>query len=169
MRSKNLAVILHRLTEGSRTHKRSVELGTCPLVRKLTIKPSSSLHAIKLPIHWESLYFQDCLIWLYFSMGNKLSKTPREMQILPKEGIQRAAEKKRKKWGERWNSRSQRTDGFSSSKATQKKYMKSEIPQGREKMWNLQKSQESRRYTVSNPCCFFSCPSRVKELANIAQ
>ena len=58
----------------------------------------------------------------------------------------------------------QRTGGFSSSEATQRKYMKSDIPQGREKIWKLQKSQESRRYTVSDPCCFFSCPSRVKEL-----
>lgn len=96
-------------------------------------------------------------------MGNKVSKTPREMQIFLKEGIQRVAEKKRKNRG-RGETQEAKEQMPSAAAKPQRKYMKSEIPQGREKMWNPQMSQESRRYTVSNPCCFFSCPSRVKEL-----
>ena len=67
-------------------------------------------------------------------MGNKLPQTAREMQILPNEVIQRAAEKKIKNGvrGETQEAKEQMASA--AAKPHRKKYMKSEIPQGREKM-----------------------------------
>lgn len=59
--------------------------------------PTSSQDTVEFSISHESLYFKDCLIWLYLSMGNKLPTIPGESHIVVKEIIQRAAKKKKRR------------------------------------------------------------------------
>lgn len=60
--------------------------------------PTSS-QDVKFSIHHGFLYFKDCLIWLYLSVGNKFPTIPGESHIAMKEVVQIAAEKKRTREG----------------------------------------------------------------------
>lgn len=59
--------------------------------------PTSSQDVVKFSIHHGFLYFKDCLIWLYLSVGNKFPTIPGESHIAVKEVIQIAAEKQQGK------------------------------------------------------------------------
>lgn len=66
-----------------------------PSGKKVVNIPTSSLDTVQFSIHCGSLYFKDGLMWLYLSMGNKLPTIPGESQVVVKEVIQIAAERKR--------------------------------------------------------------------------
>lgn len=70
--------------------------------------PSSSCDAVKFSVHHGSLYFKDCLIWLYLSEGNKLPTIPRKSHVPVKEIIQMAAEKKKEEQGKEFKGKKEK-------------------------------------------------------------
>lgn len=82
--------------------------------------PTSSRDVVKFSIYHGSLYFKDCLIWLYFYEGNKFPTIPRKSHIPVKEIIQMTAEEKKKKNKGR-NSRGRGKNCLSSGKTMKRK------------------------------------------------